>query len=70
MVLEKAVSGNLIILTFDRDYEELIFKYKKDPPPAVVYFRTKGSTPEDAGIVLMARIASKEIELEGFFTVI
>ncbi len=38
-VLNRAVIEDLIILTFDRDYGELLFKYRLDPPPAVVYFR-------------------------------
>ncbi len=59
-VLQKAVDENLIILTFDRDYGELIFKYQKQSPPAVVYFRVKGRSPNDAG----------EILLENYFTVI
>jgi len=41
-ILRKASLENLIILTFDRDYGELIFKYQKENLPAVVYFRTKG----------------------------
>ena len=45
-VLRIAVAEQLIILTFDRDYGELIFKYKMQPPPAVVYFRLKGDNPQ------------------------
>ncbi len=47
-VLQIAVNEQLIILTFDRDYGELIFKYKMQPPPAVVYFRLKG----DNGLII------------------
>ena len=35
-VLQKASLENLIILTFDRDYGELIFKYRKDNPPSFI----------------------------------
>jgi predicted nuclease of predicted toxin-antitoxin system len=68
-VLEKAVKEQLIILTFDRDYGELLFKYRKNPPPAVVYFRTKGQTPEDAGLILLSKITSG-ISFNNHFTVI
>jgi predicted nuclease of predicted toxin-antitoxin system len=35
-VINIATKENLIILTFDRDYGELIFKHSKDYPPAVI----------------------------------
>jgi predicted nuclease of predicted toxin-antitoxin system len=54
-VIKMAQEQNLIILTFDRDYGELIFKYAKDNPPSVVFFRAKGS---------------QKIFLAGAFTVI
>lgn len=69
-VLQKAVDENLIILTFDRDYGELIFKYQKTKPPAVVYFRTKGQTPNDAGKILLEKLKNEQISLENNFTVI
>jgi predicted nuclease of predicted toxin-antitoxin system len=69
-VLQKAAQENPVILTFDRDYGELIFKYLKDNPPAVVYFRTKGQTPQEAGKLLIEKIEVEMILLEGFFTVI
>ncbi len=69
-VLDLAIEDSLIILTFDRDYGELLFKYKKDPPPAVVYFRSKGINPDEAGQRLLDIIQSQKLVLEGFFTVI
>lgn len=67
-VLRKAVLENLVILTFDRDYGELIFKYQKENPPAVVFFRTKGAMPEEAGLKLIEQI-SAGIAFENHFTV-
>jgi predicted nuclease of predicted toxin-antitoxin system len=64
------VGKSLIILTFDRDYGELLFKYQMDPPPAVVYFRTKGNTPSEAGNILLTLIESEGLEIEGYFTVV
>lgn len=69
-VLKKAVAEELIVLTFDRDYGELIFRYQQETPPAVVYFRTKGQAPEEAGKILVDKIERERIQLEGFFTVI
>jgi predicted nuclease of predicted toxin-antitoxin system len=57
-VLEKAVSEGLIILTFDRDYGELIFRYRKEGPPAIIYFRSKGQSPQEAGNKLLEVIST------------
>ncbi len=69
-VLQKAVSEKRIILTFDRDYGELIYKYKLEAPPAVVYFRTKGPDPIYAGRLLLELIQTNSLDLEGYFTVL
>ena len=69
-VIEIALKLNLIILTFDRDYGELIFKYSKDNPPSVVFFREKGIVPEFAGLSLISLLANSEISLSESFTVI
>jgi predicted nuclease of predicted toxin-antitoxin system len=37
-VLQKAINDSLIILTFDRDYGELIFRHQTKNPPAVIFF--------------------------------
>lgn len=69
-VLSIAVIEERIILTFDRDYGELIFKYRLESPPAVVYFRTKGNSPEDAALILLSRIKTENLTLLDYFTVI
>jgi predicted nuclease of predicted toxin-antitoxin system len=69
-VLKKAVNEELVILTFDSDYGKLLFKYKLSPPPAVIYFRFKGSHPVDAAKILIDKIENKNFRIEGFFTVI
>ena len=69
-ILSIAVNEQLIILTFDRDYGELIFKYMKESPPAVVYFRTKGENPIKAGQILFELLQNPNFQLTGYFTVI
>ena len=69
-VIEKAISYNAIILTFDKDYGELIYKYKRQAPPAVVFFRFKGEQPDAAGKILLDIMKIKEFVLENNFTVI
>jgi len=69
-VMQLALDLNLIILTFDSDYGELIFKYAKDNPPAVVFFREKGNDPEFAASSLISLLTNSSIALAGAFTVI
>jgi predicted nuclease of predicted toxin-antitoxin system len=68
-VIETAKANSLIILTFDKDYGEIIFKYNSQAPPAVVYFRDKGVNPVSAAITLIELIG-KGISFDQCFTVI
>ena len=69
-VMKIALELNLIILTFDSDYGELIFKYAKDNPPSVIYFREKGNHAQFAASSLISILRNTSIELLGAFTVI
>lgn len=66
LVLQKAVENQSIILTFDSDYGELLFKYQLKPPPAIIYFRVKGNTPLDAGKLLHDSLKIENLKIEGF----
>lgn len=68
-VMRMAVEKGFIILTFDRDYGELIFKYQQKAPPAIVYFRTKGNNPQMAAETILELIAN-DFQIESYFTVI
>ncbi len=39
IVLQHAQANGLWLLTFDRDYGELVFARQAPPPPAIVYLR-------------------------------
>lgn len=69
-VLNRSVLEDLIILTFDRDYGELLFKYDLEAPPAVVCLRNKGLNPKDAAGFLLEILQKPEIEIHNMFTVI
>ncbi len=69
-VLDIASQNEQIILTFDKDYGEIIFKHKPLNPPAVVFFRFKGNSPSEAGLLLLNLILKEKIILEGCFTVV
>jgi predicted nuclease of predicted toxin-antitoxin system len=47
-VLNLAREQNRIIITFDRDYGELIFLKKLPCPPAVIYLHFVPQSPDDA----------------------
>jgi len=68
--MKLALELNLIILTFDSDYGELIFKYAKDNPPAVVYFREKENNPRFAASSLISLLTNSRFTLKGAFTVV
>lgn len=55
-VMSIALNENRIILTFDKDYGELIFKQHRTPPVGVVFFRYKGKYPTEIAIRLIAII--------------
>jgi predicted nuclease of predicted toxin-antitoxin system len=53
-VVELAQKNGFIILTFDKDYGEILFKHAQHNPPSVVFFRFYGDHPEAAGKHLFA----------------
>jgi predicted nuclease of predicted toxin-antitoxin system len=69
-VIKMAKDEELIILTLDRDYGELIFRYAMEFPPAVVYFRNKGKGPEFVGQQLYYLLSEQIIDFSNAFTVI
>jgi len=69
-VLELARSQGRIILTFDRDYGELLYRRRLDPPPGLVYLRFVPVTPIEPGKRIHSVLSHGAIALEGKFTVI
>ena len=69
-VLKMAVKDRSIILTFDRDYGELIFKYPKSIPEGLVYFRFSPATSEALALILLRILKQENIPLLKHFTII
>jgi len=69
-VIALATINGQIILTFDRDYGEIIFRYSQPNPPAVIYFREKGADPLFVGQTLVALLQMGELNFANTFTVI
>lgn len=67
--MEIAIEEDRIIVTFDSDFGELVFKMKYEPT-GVVFFRWADFRPKEPGEYLHELIQANEVVLEGFFTVI
>jgi predicted nuclease of predicted toxin-antitoxin system len=58
------------IITFDRDYGELIFVNRLPTPPAVFYLRVAPSNPQSAALAVLALLQELGNQsIEGFFVV-
>lgn len=68
-VIEFAIEENRLIITFDSDFGELIFKLGYQPK-GVIYFRWKSFRPTDPGQYIDDKIKEGVIKFEGFITVI
>jgi predicted nuclease of predicted toxin-antitoxin system len=69
-VLKIAVERKAIILTFDRDYGELIYNKKLPTPPGVIYFRFVPFHPQEPAELLLAYLKIKEVDLTNHFNVL
>ncbi len=69
-VLSLAREIQAVILTFDRDYGELIYHRKMPVPIGVIYFRFDPFTPTEPAQLLQKYLEQSEIVFNGNFTVI
>ena len=68
-VLALAVAERRWIITFDRDYGELIFARGLPAPPAVILFRMRSYRPDTPGR-LLASLLEAGNDFEGYFVVV
>jgi predicted nuclease of predicted toxin-antitoxin system len=68
-VLARAASEGRIVLTFDRDYGELIYRLGLPSPAGVIYFRFDPITPEEPADLLLQLMLVSNFPLEKKFTV-
>ena len=66
-VVRVARTENRIIVTFDRDYGELIFRRQLSMPAGILYLRFLPSNPGEVADYV-SRLIGDGIELEGRFT--
>lgn len=68
-VLNLAVAQNRWVVTFDRDYGDLIFARKSAPPPALFLLRLRSYRPEDPGYLLIDLLQAPEQLAEQFVVI-
>ncbi|MCY7393149.1 MAG: DUF5615 family PIN-like protein [Leptolyngbyaceae cyanobacterium CAN_BIN12] len=69
-VLTRAADEQRVILTFDRDYGELIYRLRLPSPMGVIYLRFRPHTPEESAVLLLNLLQTEGLQFEGQFTVI
>jgi len=69
-VIDIAIKEERTIITFDRDYGELIFKKGYRPRSGVIYLRWNNFQPDEPGEFLMELFKTKEIKYGSRLTVI
>lgn len=69
-VLARAVQEQRVILTFDRDYGELIYRRRLPVPVGIIHLRFVPTTPEEAGQRLLSLFRLNAVNIEGNFTTI
>jgi predicted nuclease of predicted toxin-antitoxin system len=68
-VLAWATEEQRMILTFDRDYGELIYRLTLPCPKGVIYLRFQPETPEEPAQIMLNLFRTTGLQFEGWFTV-
>ena len=69
-VMQIAINEHRTIVTFDKDYGELLYKYGFRPPEGVIYLRLRDFQPHEPANLILNMINSAEFVFHGHFTVI
>ena len=69
-VMTIAIREARTILTFDRDYGELIFKHNYKPQKGVIYLRLDEYKADEPGKIIEELINKKEFDFENALTVL
>jgi len=68
-IMDIAINEERTIITFDRDYGELIFRHNYKPPQGVLYLRLGKYSPTEPGLIV-EEIISSGLDLYRALTVI
>lgn len=67
--MELAIAEERTIITFDRDYGELIYKHGYKPAGGVIYLRLEEYSPNQPGEMIADLIGNVAIQTAATFTV-
>lgn len=70
VVMELAINMNRTIITFDRDYGELIFKQQYRPTNGVIYLRIPEYTPNSLAELIFSLVSNANISFKNALTVV
>jgi predicted nuclease of predicted toxin-antitoxin system len=69
-VMGIAIEEERTILTFDRDYGELIFKHNYRPKKGVIYFRLNEYKADEPGRIIEDLVSKKKFDFDNALTVL
>lgn len=69
-VLAHARENGQILITFDRDFGELVYRRGASCPPGIIYLRIPAAEPDSAARAVLDLLRIPELVLEGWFTVV
>ena len=69
VILQAALDQDRILLTFDHDFGELVFRHRHPPAPGIVLFRLH-QLPPDVLITSLENFFVGKPTLRGYFTVV
>ena len=69
-VLARAADEERVILTFDRDYGELIYRLRLRSPRGVIYLRFRPHTPEQPASILLNLLQTEGLQFQERFRVV
>jgi predicted nuclease of predicted toxin-antitoxin system len=69
-VLKLSETQNRILLTFDLDFGELIFKHKLNASKGIILFRLIPFTPLEIGDIFLSLLNSNDFKFDGNLTVV
>jgi predicted nuclease of predicted toxin-antitoxin system len=69
-IMTIAIDEERTILTFDRDYGELIFRHNYKPEKGVIYLRLVEFEPHEPGLIIEEIITNIYIDLSRALTVV
>jgi len=69
-VLRFAREQNRVLVTFDRDFGELIYRDLAPVPPGVIYLRVVATSPEHPARIVADLVSDPSLQILGRFSVV